>query len=130
MKRYQSFNNFLKNLIGTKVYKVSIDAGFTCPNRDGKKAVGGCIFCDKHGSSSRTNKKKSITEQVLQNIEFRKTRYKAKKFIAYFQSFTNTYKKVEDLKKIYDEAVFSHPDIIGLSISTKEELTILSMMQL
>ncbi len=122
MIRYLSFNNYLQNLFECKVYKISIDAPFTCPNRDGTKGVGGCIYCDKHGSSSRTHMKNTpIKAQILNNIIIRKERYEARKFIAYFQSFTNTYAKVDELKKIYDEAVFSHPDIVGLAISTRAD---------
>jgi len=122
MNRYLSFNEYLQNIFNCKVYKVSIDAGFTCPNRDGTKGNKGCIYCDEHGSSSRThNKNTLIKKQILKNIEIRKTRYKAKKFIVYFQSFTNTYANIYKLKKLYDEAIFSHPDIVGLSISTRAD---------
>jgi hypothetical protein len=122
MLKYYSINNYLKKKFDKRVYKVSIDADFTCPNRDGKKSFGGCIYCDQKGSSSRTqNKNISIKEQVRNNILIRKTRYKAKKFICYFQSFTNTYADAKTLKKLYDEAIFSHPDIVGLSISTRSD---------
>jgi radical SAM protein (TIGR01212 family) len=122
MSKYFSFNKYLQNLFHCKTYKVSIDAGFTCPNRDGTKGKRGCIYCDKHGSSSRTHKKNTpIKLQILKNIEVRKARYRAKKFIAYFQSFSNTYANVDKLKQIYDEAIFSHPDIVGLSISTRAD---------
>lgn len=122
MVRYLTFNNFLQNLFHCKVFKISIDASFSCPNRDGTKAYGGCIFCDKQGSSSRVHFSSTpIKEQILNNINIRKTRYKAEKFIAYFQSFSNTYKDVKELKKLYDDAVYSHPDIVGLSISTRAD---------
>ena len=119
---YKSYNEFMKKLFGCRVYKVSIDAGFTCPNRDGTKGHMGCIFCDEMGSSSRTNKEKtSIKDQVINNIKVRKSRYRASKFIAYFQSFSNTYAPVEKLKKIYDEAIYAHKDIVGISISTRPD---------
>ncbi|NGX56585.1 MAG: hypothetical protein K1060chlam5_00828 [Candidatus Anoxychlamydiales bacterium] len=122
MTRYYSINNYLKKIFNKRVYKVSIDANLGCPNRDGKKAYGGCIYCDKNGSSSRTQEKNlSIRDQVINNILIRKTRYKAKKFICYFQSFTNTYANVDYLKKLYDEAITAHPDIVGLSISTRAD---------
>jgi len=128
-----SFNDDMKRRFQTRVYKVSIDGGFSCPNRDGTKGTEGCIFCDEKGSSSRTFKDgMSIREQVLQNIKVRKTRYRGEKYIAYFQSFTNTYAPISVLKKLYDEALEAHPDIIGLSISTradcidKEKLSFLS----
>lgn len=119
---FNSFNNFMKNLFKCRVYKISIDAGFTCPNRDGKKGYDGCIFCDERGSSSRTNDQKTpIKEQILKNIKIRKSRYRAKKFIIYFQSFTNTYGSLEKLEKIYTEALYSHKDIIGMSIATRSD---------
>lgn len=122
MTSYFSFNNFLQNLFNCKVYKISIDAPFTCPNRDGTKSTDGCIYCDKMGSSSRTHPINTpIKDQILNNIDIRKKRYGAKKFIAYFQSFSNTYKDVKELKELYDEAVYSHPDIVGLSISTRAD---------
>lgn len=122
MDRYLSFKRYLKKLFNEKVFKVSIDANFSCPNRDGTKAYGGCIYCDQSGSSSRTQDSlMSIRDQVINNIQIRKTRYKAKKFICYFQSFTNTYSDVTTLKKLYDEAIFSHTDIVGLSISTRSD---------
>lgn len=121
-KYFHSYNNELKKQFGSRVYKVSIDAGFTCPNRDGSKAFNGCTFCDVSGSSSRTNgPRMSITDQILKNIAVRRDRYGAQKFIAYFQSFTNTYAPVRRLKTLYDEALQAHPDIVGLSISTRAD---------
>jgi len=122
MSHYYSYNDYLQKKFGCRVYKVSIDAGFTCPNRDGSKGLDGCIFCDERGSSSRTHVSSvSIKNQILNNINIRRTRYGAKKFIAYFQSFTNTYAPVSHLKKLYDEAIESHPDIVGLAISTRAD---------
>ena len=119
---YNTYNDALQKKFGCKVYKVSIDGGFTCPNRDGTKGCGGCIFCDASGSSSRTNiPSVSITEQVLNNIKVRRRRYGAEKFIAYFQSFTNTYAPLKHLKALYDEAIQAHPDIVGLAISTRAD---------
>lgn len=121
-KYFYSYNEDLKKKFGCRVYKVSIDAGFTCPNRDGSKAFKGCIFCDEQGSSSRTNQQRvSIKDQILTNIQVRRSRYRAEKFIAYFQSFTNTYAPVRRLKALYDEAIQAHPDIIGLAISTRAD---------
>lgn len=119
---YRSYSRYLREQFGCKVYKVSIDGGFTCPNRDGTKGSGGCTFCDDTGSSSRTNPRKTpIREQVLRNIEHRQRRYGAEKFIAYFQSYTNTYSRPERLKRLYDEALDTHPDIVGLAISTRPD---------
>ncbi len=119
---YNTYGKFLQKLLGEKTYKVSIDGGFTCPNRDGTKGFGGCIFCDEKGSSSRTNPEKtSLKDQIINNIKVRKTRYGAKKFIVYFQSFTNTYAPLKKLKELYDEAVNASKDIVGISISTRPD---------
>lgn len=117
-----TFNQYLQKEFGCRVYKVSVDGEFSCPNRDGTKGKEGCIFCDATGSSSKTNcPSKSIKEQVLENISVRNSRYKAKKFIVYFQSFTNTYAPCSILKKRYDEAVHAHEDIVGLAIGTRSD---------
>lgn len=122
MPHYYSYNDYLQKKFGCRVYKVSIDAGFTCPNRDGSKGIHGCIFCDESGSSSRTHAPSvSITHQIVNNINIRRSRYGAKKFIVYFQSFTNTYAPLSHLKKVYDEAIRAHPDIVGLAISTRAD---------
>jgi radical SAM protein (TIGR01212 family) len=119
---YYSYNSYLQKKFGCRVYKISIDGGFTCPNRDGSKGVSGCIFCDERGSSARTNPlSASVRTQVLRNIVTRQQRYGAKKFIAYFQSFSNTYAPVATLQKTYNEAIASHPDIVGLSIATRAD---------
>ena len=121
-KPYYPYSQYLKEHYGYKIYKVTLDGGFTCPNRDGTKAKGGCTFCDVTGSSSRAqDRRDSITDQVLKNIERQRKRFGADKFIAYFQSFTNTYDTVERLKALYDEALASHPDIVGLAISTRPD---------
>jgi len=119
---FNSYNNFMKKLFKVRVYKISVDAGFSCPNRDNTKGINGCIFCDERGSSSRTQKiHSSIKEQIINNIRIRKTRYKAKKFIIYFQSFSNTYAPVKRLKELYDEAICVDKDIIGLNIATRAD---------
>lgn len=121
-KPYRPYSAYLKDKFGYKIYKVTLDGGFTCPNRDGTKAKGGCTFCDQTGSSSRAqNPRDSITRQILGNIEKQRKRFKADKFVAYFQSFTNTYAPVERLKEMYDAALESHPDIVGLAISTRPD---------
>ncbi len=119
---FRSYNSYLQELFHARVYKISIDGGFTCPNRDGTKGRGGCIYCDEKGSSSRAHAPATpIREQVIKNIAVRKSRYRAEKFIAYFQSFTNTYAPCATLKKLYDEAIFASPDIVGLSIATRAD---------
>lgn len=120
-KRYYQFSKYLKQKFGTKVYKITLDAGFCCPNRDGTISSGGCIFCDDGGSFSRAHSADlSVEQQVLTGIETLSTRFKAKKFMAYFQAYSNTYKPVEELKQIYD-ASLCHEDVVGLSIGTRPD---------
>ncbi|MEM0951951.1 MAG: TIGR01212 family radical SAM protein [Cyanobacteria bacterium P01_H01_bin.74] len=121
-KAYRPYSTYLKEKLGYKTYKLTLDAGFTCPNRDGTKAWGGCTFCDQTGSSSRAQDlTDSIQEQLLKNMEKQRKRFKAEKFIAYFQSFTNTYGALPLLKSLYDSACHCHQDIIGLAISTRPD---------
>jgi radical SAM protein (TIGR01212 family) len=121
-KPYRTYNQFLQDTFGCRVYKVSIDAGFTCPNIDGTKGFGGCTFCDETGSSSRTNDLKTpIAQQMLKNMAHRRKRFKAEKFIAYFQANTNTYAPVERLRRLYDQALTVDEDVVGLAISTRPD---------
>ncbi len=121
-RRYNSFNEHLKKLFGEKVYRVAIDAGFTCPNRDGLLATGGCIYCDEVGSrASYVEPEIPITEQLKMGMELLGNRYKVQKFIAYFQSFSNTYAPLEKLRNLYEEAL-SVEGVVGLSISTRPDL--------
>lgn len=118
---YRSFSSYLREKFGERVYKVSIDAGFTCPNRDGTLGTGGCAYCNNQGFSHNTRANpRPVREQVLAGIDYIARRYKAKRFIAYFQAYTNTYAPVERLKELYDEAL-CHPDIVGLSIGTRPD---------
>ncbi|HEX7539019.1 MAG TPA: TIGR01212 family radical SAM protein [Syntrophales bacterium] len=120
-KRYCDFKSFLVNRFGCKVHKLQIDAGFTCPNRDGKVAAGGCAYCDGRGSSLRQKGPlPSVTEQIRSGKGFYRNLRAAAKFIAYFQTFTNTYGPVEKLKALYDEAILQE-DVIGLSIGTRPD---------
>ncbi|MEW6201703.1 MAG: TIGR01212 family radical SAM protein [bacterium] len=120
-RRYYSFNQFLKDTFGERVYKISIDAGFTCPNRDGMRGVGGCFYCNNQGFSPNTRKPPaSVHGQVEAGAEYLIRRYGARKFIAYFQAYTNTYAPVERLRQLYDEALL-HPDVVGLSIGTRPD---------
>ncbi len=119
--RYYDLNFYLRSIFGCRVQKISIDAGLSCPNRDGRIGVGGCIYCNSKGSGTGAMKKgKSITEQVIKGKEFLKGRYKAQKFIAYFQSFSNTYGPYEKLKGLYEEAL-AIEDVVGLSIGTRPD---------
>lgn len=118
---YLSFNKYLKDKFGQKVYKISLDGGFTCPNRDGKTGTKGCIFCSKGGSGDfAENREMSITEQIESGKKKVEKKIKNGKYIAYFQAFTNTYAPVETLRQKYEEAI-NHPDIVALSIATRPD---------
>uniref|UniRef100_A0A7V4JPQ9 TIGR01212 family radical SAM protein n=1 Tax=Thermodesulfobacterium geofontis TaxID=1295609 RepID=A0A7V4JPQ9_9BACT len=119
-KLYYTLNEFLKEKFGEKVKKIPLDAGLTCPNRDGTKGFGGCIYCDPKGSGTGLYKEgKSLDEQLKFFLElFKKKNFN--KFIAYFQSFSNTYAPIEKLKKLYD-IVFMDPSIVGLAIGTRPD---------
>lgn len=120
-KRYNQFSAHLKQKFGVKVYKITLDAGFSCPNRDGTISTGGCIFCDDGGSFSQAHSNLlSIEEQVNVGAQTLKERFKAEKFMSYFQAFSNTYKPVNELEKIYNSAL-NHPDIVGISIGTRPD---------
>ena len=119
--RYNSLNSYLKEKFGCKIYKLALSGGLSCPNRDGTISIGGCIFCSNGGSGDfAADKMLSITEQ----IESAKNRVSAKikngKYIAYFQSFTNTYGDIDYLRSIFTEAI-NHPDIVALSIGTRPD---------
>lgn len=118
---YLSFNKYLKEKFGQKVYKISLNAGFTCPNRDGKIDTRGCIFCSKGGSGDFAEESsKSITEQIESGKKRVEKKIKNGKYIAYFQAFTNTYAPTEVLREKYYEAL-NHPDIVALSIATRPD---------
>lgn len=118
---YLSFNKYLKDKFGQKVYKISLDGGFTCPNRDGKAGTRGCIFCSKGGSGDfAESREMSITEQIENGKKKVEKKIKSGKYIAYFQAFTNTYAPVETLRQKYEEAI-NHPDIVALSIATRPD---------
>lgn len=120
-KRYNQFSAYLKNKFGAKVYKITIDAGFSCPNRDGHISTGGCIFCDEGGSFSQAHSNRlSVEQQVIVGAETLSKRFKAQKFMSYFQAYSNTYKPVNKLEKIYSSSL-SHKDIVGLSIGTRPD---------
>ena len=120
-KRYNQFSAYLKNKFGAKVYKITLDAGFSCPNRDGTISTGGCIFCDDGGSFSQAHSNLlSIEEQVNTGAKTLQNRFKAQKFMSYFQAYSNTYKPVDELEIIYKSAL-KHPDVVGLSIGTRPD---------
>ncbi len=120
-KRYYPLSKYLKETFNKKVYKITLDAGFSCPNRDGTISNKGCLFCDEVGSYSRCNDLKlSVQEQIKLSIEKLSLQFGAQGFIAYFQSFSNTYAPVEKLKEIYD-SVFFDDRIEGISIGTRPD---------
>lgn len=119
-KRYYPFSKYLKDTHGKKVYKITLDSGFYCPNRDGTISSGGCIFCDETGSYSRCLEKMSIKEQIEKSKEKLSSQFKAEAFMAYFQSYSNTYAPYDILKKTYD-SVFEQDKIISISIGTRPD---------
>lgn len=119
--KYYPLSTYLKDKFNEKVYKITIDAGFTCPNRDGSISKKGCLFCDDGGSFSKAHSRLlSISEQIETGIQSQHKRFGANKFMAYFQAFSNTYKPVNELEKIYKEAL-KNPQIIGISIGTRPD---------
>ena len=120
-KRYYSFDSFLKNYFGEKIYKVSLDGGFTCPNRDGTLGTGGCIFCSEGGSGDFASSScLSVTDQISAGIEMVSKKIENGKYIAYFQAFTNTYGPIEKLESLYMEAIHD-PRIVALAIGTRPD---------
>lgn len=120
-QRYYDFNTYLRSIFGCRVQKISLDAGLSCPNRDGTISTGGCIYCNARGSGTGAFAKGlSVADQVIQGKRALKKRYKAKKFIAYFQSFSNTYATVETLRHLYEQAL-SIDDVVGISIGTRPD---------
>ena len=120
-KRYNQYSAYLKNKFGVKVYKITLDAGFSCPNRDGTISTGGCIFCDEGGSFSQAHSNLlSIEEQIDAGIKTLSARFKAQKFMSYFQAYSNTYKPVKELEKIYNLSL-CRDEIVGLSIGTRPD---------
>lgn len=121
-RRFNAYSNYIKSLFGYRVQKVSIDAGFTCPNRDGTKGTGGCTFCNNNAfNPSYCNPKKSINQQIIEGIQFHEKRYKsAHKYLAYFQAYSNTYKPVEELAGIYNQALETDK-IVGIVVGTRPD---------
>ncbi|MDD7319180.1 MAG: TIGR01212 family radical SAM protein [Prevotella sp.] len=120
-KHYNDFGSWIRERLGGKVQKISIDAGFSCPNRDGAKGVGGCIFCDnKTFSPSYCRGTKNVREQLTEGINFFKRKYNDVKYMAYFQSYTNTYASVEKLKRLYEEAL-NVENVVGIVIGTRPD---------
>lgn len=120
-KRYSDYNAYLRGLFGERVQKISIDAGLSCPNRDGHLSRSGCIYCNEKGSGSGLSKKElSIREQIEAGKIGSIKKYKAKKFLAYFQSYSNTYTTADHMKAMYDEAL-ACDGIVGMAIGTRPD---------
>ena len=122
-RRFNSYSRYFAKQFGGRVQKISIDAGFSCPNRDGKISTGGCTFCSNDAfNPSYCRPEKSIKQQIEEGIEFHQRRYRrANKYLAYFQPFSNTYKPLEELKTIYRQALET-PEIVGIVIGTRPDL--------
>jgi radical SAM protein (TIGR01212 family) len=119
--RYHPYNFFLQQRFAARVQKVSLDAGLTCPNVDGKVATGGCVFCDNRSfSPSRRLPRTTIRGQLEAGIQRLSRRYKARRFLAYFQPATNTYAPVDRLRRMYEPAI-AHPQVVGLAIGTRPD---------
>ena len=121
-RRFNSYAAYFRRTFGHRMQKVTINAGFTCPNRDGTISTGGCTFCDNAAfTPSYCDARKSITQQIDEGIEFHRKRYRtAQGYLAYFQSFSNTYAPLERLRECYDEAL-AHPDVAGIVVGTRPD---------
>ncbi len=118
---FRSLNAYLSAMCGERVQKITLDAGLTCPNRDGRVGWGGCIYCNPRGSGTGAQARGySISRQLEEGIARVGQRYQARKFMAYFQSFSNTYAPLEELRCLYEEAL-AHPQVVGLSIGTRPD---------
>ncbi len=121
-RRFNAYAQYFKKHFGERVQKLSVDAGFTCPNRDGKVARGGCTYCNNESfNPSYCIPEKSVRQQLTEGMDFHANRYrKAEKYLAYFQAYSNTYKPLTELKRIYNEAL-AVPGIVGLVIGTRSD---------
>ncbi len=118
---YYGYREYILKRFGQRVQKVSVDAGFTCPNRDGTKGFGGCIYCNNNSfTPGYLNGTAELIKQIDEGQDFLRRRYKAEKFIVYFQANTNTYAPLDELKKLYETAL-SQPDVLGLAIGTRPD---------
>ncbi len=120
-KRYTDYNSYLRQLFGERVQKISVDAGLSCPNRDGSLSYDGCIYCNAKGSGSGLFEKGlSITEQIEKGKVGARIKYKARKFLAYFQSYSNTYTTVEHMKQMFEQALLSE-GMVGMAVGTRPD---------
>ena len=130
-RRFNSYNNYFTKQFGSRVQKISIDAGFSCPNRDGRISTGGCTFCSNEAfNPSYCRPEKSIKQQIAEGIEFHQKRYRrANQYLAYFQPYSNTYKPLEELNLIYQQAL-EVPEIAGIVIGTRPDIANNCILQL
>jgi len=121
-RRFNSYAGYFRRLFGCRVQKLSVDAGFTCPNRDGTIGEGGCTFCNNGAfTPSYCMPSKSVGQQIAEGIEFHRNRYRsAQRYLVYFQAFSNTYAPLERLKRLYDEAL-AHPGVAGIVVGTRPD---------
>lgn len=121
-RRFNAYPNYLRKVFGSRLQKVTIDAGFTCPNRDGTKGTGGCTFCSNDAfNPSYCNPGKPVNQQIKEGIEFHRNRYRsAPKYLAYFQAYSNTYKPAKELREIYSQ-VLDEEEIVGIVIGTRPD---------
>lgn len=120
---WYSYNDHLSEKFGERVYKITVSAGFTCPTRDGTKGTNGCAFCDERGSASFNSFEQAslaIQSQMKKSIPFIRERFRAEKYLAYFQSYTNTYANIKYLQEVYDSAV-NYPNVVGLAVGTRPD---------
>ena len=129
-RRFNSYSRYFSKQFGSRVQKISIDAGFSCPNRDGKISTGGCTFCSNEAfNPSYCRPEKSIKQQIEEGIAFHQRRYRrANKYLAYFQPFSNTYKPLDELKSIYQQAL-EVPEIVGIVVGTRPDLVDETLLQ-
>jgi len=121
MQRYNTYRPYIKEKLGYRVNKLSVDMGFTCPNRDGNLAIGGCVYCNNDSFvPPYARARYSMDQQITDGMDYLKKRFKAEKFIIYFQSYTNTYDTVEKLEEMYQEAL-KYDDVIGIAVGTRPD---------
>jgi len=120
-KRYTDYSTYIKSIFSERVQKISLDTGFTCPNRDGSKGVGGCTYCNNNTfNPDYCEPEKSIQQQLEEGVSFFSSKYKTQQYLAYFQAYTNTYADLDALRKMYTDAV-RFPGVIGLVIGTRPD---------
>jgi radical SAM protein (TIGR01212 family) len=121
MRRYNDFASYLKRHFGCRVHKVSLDAGLSCPNRDGTRGRGGCIYCNQRGSGTGAAALGlSLSQQLIRGQDYLRRRFRARKFLAYFQSYSNTYAPIERLRAMFEEAL-AHDGVVGLAVATRPD---------